>query len=177
MQNLVSRRKTFKKSKRIPEIPNIWLGVYVIHRPADLSSEIFGSVAGVFRRVFTSHVACGKEASTQLMWVLRPVGRIIDHPLHIIQHLRIWEEWCTFKPLNYMVLMFWRAVVCVLNLLPSLTAWQICTHMEYTIQAVDELSTPPLRGRRKPAWKHQNTQTSLAKHLLYRHIHCQKDKY
>lgn len=38
-------------------------------------------------------------------------------------------------------------------LLPFLTARQTWWHMEYTMQAVAELSIPPLRGRINPALK------------------------
>lgn len=38
-------------------------------------------------------------------------------------------------------------------LLPFLTARQTWWHIEYTMQAVAELSIPPLRGRRNPALK------------------------
>ncbi len=56
---------------------------------------------------------------------------------------------------------------CESYLLPSSIAWQSSTHIEWTIQAVEELSTPPLKGNRKPAWhtnqNHHKNQSEFQK--------------
>lgn len=59
--------------------------------PSYLPSQVPGSAECILGGIFTGHVTGGKEASTQLLWVLRCVGVISNHSANILQHLAVWK--------------------------------------------------------------------------------------
>lgn len=120
---------------------------------SNLTRELGSSSLRLRRRILRSHIASNQKGIAELFWISRHVFGIANDLLNVRQSLLIC---CIISETNGLKKFTFSSLPCVNRLMktspPALTASTTIVHMEYTTQAVEEESTPPLSGKKNPPW-------------------------